>query len=326
MIRVFLMRLCGAALFAALAATVMAIRPAAAATLRAEALVTADVVTLGDLFDGAGDLAGRPVFRSPDAGVDGALPAAQAIAAAAAAGLAADPPAFDTVTVVRAGTLVGEDALSNLVRQAVADRLRVAPDSLDVTFDGLVEGVTADASADRPVTVSALSLQTGSGRFLARLAVDVGADERTVDLAGRAIETERVVVVRRAVERRGVITAADVDLQRTEKRRASRAAVTDIDAVVGMAAKRALRPGDAIIAADLEPPRLVGRGDLVTIVYERPGLSLSARGRALGDGTLGDIVTVLNEQSRRTVEGVVDGPGRVRVDPATPTTTAALTQ
>ncbi|BBE74780.1 flagellar basal body P-ring formation chaperone FlgA [Oharaeibacter diazotrophicus] len=329
MTRAFLLRLVGAALIAALAATLITLRPAAAATLRPHAIVTTDLVTLGDLFDGAGERAATPVFRSPDAGVDGALPAADALAAARAAGLAVDPTAIDVVTVVRAGTEVDEAMLTTLVRDAVAGRLRVAPESLDIDFDALVGPITADAGADRPVTLVALSVQGGSGRFDARLAVDVGAETRTVEVGGRAVEMIDVVVLKRDLERRQVVRADDIAVERVERRRMGRSALAEPDAVVGLAARRALRGGDTLSPVDLEPPRLVLRGEQVTLSYARPGITLSARGRALADGALGETVTVLNEQSRRTVEGIVTANGVVTVARGTQhpaAATAALTQ
>ncbi len=327
MTRVFLWRLTCAAVIAMMAALLITLRPAAAATLRPSALVTTDLVTLGDLFEDAGIFADKPVFRAPDAGIVGALPAASALAAAEAAGLDVTPVAFDSVRVVRAGTEIGEDAILGLIRAAIASRLKIAPETVDVAFDGMIEPVTADASADEPVTLAALSLQTGSGRFSARLAVDVGADIRAVDLSGRAVETAEVVVSRRALDRRDVIREADVTLARVERRKLARGAGLDLAAVVGKAATRALRAGDPIAATDVENPRVVGRGELVTLTYERPGISLTARGRALGDGAVGDSVSVLNEQSRRTVEGVVVAAGVVRVDTTVaPAATAALTQ
>ena len=78
-------------------------------------------------------------------------------------------------------------------------------------------------------------------------------------------------------------------------------------------AKRPLRAGEVIATADVEQPRVILRGDLVTLQYSRPGLMLSARGRALGDGAKGDIVSVLNEQSKRTIQGVVTAAGTVAV-------------
>jgi flagella basal body P-ring formation protein FlgA len=327
MTRLFLLRLVGATVLAALAAVLITLRPAGAATLKPTVTVTADVVTLGDLFDGAGALAETPAFRSPDAGVHGSLPAADALAAATAAGLAVDATVLDRITVVRAGTRIGESEFDGIVRASIADRLRAVPADLDIEFDGMVEPVMADAATDAPALLSSLSLQQGSGRFAARIAVDIGAGERLVEIYGRVTETREVPVLLREVDRREVIRAADVGSRRMDIRRLPRTAVRDAAEIVGMAARRPLRAGETVAASDVELPRLVLRGQLVTMTYKRPGLTLTARGRALSDAALGDTVSVLNEQSRRTVEGVVTANGVVTVQPAAPAAaTAALTQ
>ena len=57
----------------------------------------------------------------------------------------------------------------------------------------------------------------------------------------------------------------------------------------------------------------------VTMLFDAPGMSLSAVGRALAEGGEGDSIAVLNPTSYRQVVGVVIGPGSVRVgkpDPA----------
>jgi flagella basal body P-ring formation protein FlgA len=51
----------------------------------------------------------------------------------------------------------------------------------------------------------------------------------------------------------------------------------------------------------------------VTLIYESAGLYLTIRGKALEGGTEGDVVNVLNLQSKRTVSGVVIGRGQVSV-------------
>ncbi len=60
-------------------------------------------------------------------------------------------------------------------------------------------------------------------------------------------------------------------------------------------------------------PELVGRNETVTIVYEVPGIVLTMRGKALEPGAQGDLINVLNIQSKRTVQATVTGPGRVTV-------------
>ena len=70
--------------------------------------------------------------------------------------------------------------------------------------------------------------------------------------------------------------------------------------------------------ADLTKPAVVQRNDTVTLIYEAPGLTLTLRGQAQDAGALGDTISVINSQSKRIVQGVVSGPGRVTVTP-TPT-------
>jgi flagella basal body P-ring formation protein FlgA len=56
----------------------------------------------------------------------------------------------------------------------------------------------------------------------------------------------------------------------------------------------------------------------VTLVYEVPGITLTVRGKATEGGAEGDVISVLNEQSKRTVQGVVSGPGRVIISTGSP--------
>ena len=48
------------------------------------------------------------------------------------------------------------------------------------------------------------------------------------------------------------------------------------------------------------------------------------RGKAVEGGAEGDVISVLNEQSKRTVQGVVAGPGRVVIGTSTPRLAANL--
>jgi flagella basal body P-ring formation protein FlgA len=88
--------------------------------------------------------------------------------------------------------------------------------------------------------------------------------------------------------------------------------------VIGMALKRPLRPGQVLRQADLMKPELVTRNEMVTLVYQVPGISLTFRGRALESGAEGDVVSVANLQSKRTIHGTVTGQGLVTVTAATP--------
>ena len=81
--------------------------------------------------------------------------------------------------------------------------------------------------------------------------------------------------------------------------------------LVGAEARRPLPAGRVLSERDLQAPRLVLRGRTVQLTYARPGLRLSVQGVAQSDGALGDLVRVVNLDSRRQLQGVVVGPDQV---------------
>lgn len=98
--------------------------------------------------------------------------------------------------------------------------------------------------------------------------------------------------------------------------------------LIGKSAKRPLRAGAPLSASDVSEPKLIGKGELVTVVFESPGISLAIRGKALEDGVLSQAIRVVNTQTGRAFEGVVTAPGYVLASPppALPQAPAAATQ
>lgn len=326
MMRALLLRIVLAAALASLAAGFIATHQASAAELRQRVEIDGAIVTLGDLFDGAGSLADRAVFRAPELGVTGALPIAAAVKAAETAGLAVDRlPTFTSVSVIRRAVMIDATAIKAMIVDAAATRMGVAADNIDVAIDGTISPVAASVTTATPAILSDFVLQPESGRFNATVAIDIGGDNQPLAVTGRAIETMAIPVLIRPVDRRDVIHASDVTVIRIDKRRVPGSAVIDTSDLIDMAAKRPLRASEIIATADIEPPRVILRGDLVTLQYSRPGLTLSARGRALGDGAKGDLVSVLNEQSKRTIQGVVTRAGTVEVTATGPAVVASAT-
>ena len=119
-----------------------------------------------------------------------------------------------------------------------------------------------------------------------------------------------------------MIRESDVAVERRPKIEAAGEAIV-ADQVIGMSAKRALRSGQVLRASDVIKADVVARHEIVTIVYEAPGLLLTVRGKALVAGAVGETINVLNVQSNRTIQATVYGPGQVVVTAATPRLAAA---
>jgi len=83
--------------------------------------------------------------------------------------------------------------------------------------------------------------------------------------------------------------------------------------VLGKEALRLLVAGTVVRASDVAEPRLVKRGEPVTLTIRLGTLLIRAQGRSLSDGRRGDLVRVVATATSRTLDGVVEATGAVRL-------------
>ena len=83
--------------------------------------------------------------------------------------------------------------------------------------------------------------------------------------------------------------------------------------LLGREVRRTVYAGQSIRPQDTRPPRLVKRNQLVTLKYVKGPLEISLTGRALGEASANEPVTVLNLESRQVVEGIVQAGGWIWV-------------
>lgn len=89
----------------------------------------------------------------------------------------------------------------------------------------------------------------------------------------------------------------------------------DADAVIGMAARRPLREGDAVQAHDVSAPIVVKMGDSVIVTYSADGVTLTLQAKAMGAAAAGETFNVLNTASKKLIEAVATGPDTAVVGP-----------
>ena len=90
-------------------------------------------------------------------------------------------------------------------------------------------------------------------------------------------------------------------------------AVAAPESAVGLESRVTIYAGRPILASAIGPAAIIARNQLVTILFERGGLSIAAEGRALGRGGVGDQVQVMNLGSRATLSGRIANDGTIRV-------------
>jgi flagella basal body P-ring formation protein FlgA len=293
----------------------------AAPALRASVTVSGDIVRIGDIIDNAGSAAQIAIYRAPDLGTTGSLPVAQVLNALRAHQvIGVDTRELKTITVTRLARTIEGKEIEQQVAHALERRNGLGDAAnLNLTFDRDPGDVRLDASNTGGMQATALRYDPRSGRFDVsfEIANENGVTSTKLRFSGIAIETIEAAVLARNVERGEVLKSSDVVVERRPKAEVGTDAAGR-DRAVGMQARRQLRANQALRVADLTKPDLVQRDQNVTLIYETAGLYLTVRGKALDSGTEGDVVNVMNLQSKRTVSGTVTGRGQVSIAVATP--------
>ena len=176
-----------------------------------------------------------------------------------------------------------------------------------------------EPSAKGEPRVANIDYDLRSGRFEATIEIPAGPGKRTaIQLSGRATATVEVATAARTIERGVVLKDADLIMERRARSEVGRDVITSPAQAVGLAPRGGLQAGRPIRTVELMKPDLVQRNETVTLVYEVPGVVLTIRGKAAEGGAEGDVINVLNEQSKRTLQGVIVGPGRVAINNGSP--------
>ncbi|MGJ4926253.1 flagellar basal body P-ring formation chaperone FlgA [Bradyrhizobium sp. HKCCYLS2038] len=289
-----------------------------APVLRATVNVTGDIVRVGDLIENAGVAANVAVYRAPDLGTTGVLPAAQVIATLRSHQvIGVDIRDIKEVAVTRLARAIDAKEIGNAVALALEHRNGLGDAAgLNVSFDQPVQDLKFDASTSGALAPTNVRFDPRSGRFEVSFELGHGNGAATTKLryTGTAIDTVEAVVLIRNLDRNEMIRAGDLQTERRPRAELGGAEPASRELAIGMQMRRPVRAGQALKATDLAKPDLVQRDQAVTLIYQTAGIYLTTRGKALESGTEGDVVSVINLQSKRTIAGRVSGRGQVSVD------------
>jgi|ERR1019366_217503 flagella basal body P-ring formation protein FlgA len=129
----------------------------------------------------------------------------------------------------------------------------------------------------------------------------------------------RIVVPAHDIARGQTISESDLTYATVSGNALMAGTVSNIAAVKDMEARRLLHAGETLRADDVRHPIVVTKGQTITMLFRAPGVELTAMGRAMGEGGIGDTITVQNPSSYRMISGVVSAPGTViATGPASP--------
>jgi len=215
--------------------------------------------------------------------------------------------------VVDSGALQRE--LTALACRFVALKVNLSEREVDLRILSTMGGLAAErgeytkyefASAvklTRPGRTQLNLLVFDKGRYVKRLPIDVIYSFRTA-----------CVVAKRALKAGELIGGADVEIRTVMLPSVDCGFYRSADNVIGKRVAGNLVAGEIILPRAVARAEIVRRGQIVTVVFKTPLVSLETYGRATSSGALGENVSLEDTENRRKkFVGVVIGPNLVEV-------------
>lgn len=137
--------------------------------------------------------------------------------------------------------------------------------------------------------------------------------------SARAGATVEVLTYARNLAAGDVVQPEDVVWTTVQAHQATGGAPTDVEKIIGLTARRALRSGAPVAIRDLTAPQVIARNDMVEVAFISGGVKLTVTGRATRNAAAGEAVPILNLSSGRTIDAVAVAPGRAVAGPAAQT-------
>ena len=155
-----------------------------------------------------------------------------------------------------------------------------------------------------------------NGNFQARLHMpDQARSVQQIALSGRLVKLIEVPVPVRNLSRGDIATYNDLTLKLIAEDQLNLDSPLDIEDVIGKEVRMRVKAGEPFNHKKLVRQRIIKRGDPVQITLITNNMQLVAVGSALEHGALGDVIKVRNQQSLTQIDAVVEGHGRVSVQP-----------
>ncbi|VAW20009.1 hypothetical protein MNBD_ALPHA11-987 [hydrothermal vent metagenome] len=280
--------------------------------LKSDVTVMSQIVTVGDMFENAGNLSETALFRSPAPGTTGMVSLQNIASAATRIGLIEfDNPGLFNVSVSRSGTLVDESTFETLITQDLLESgtLRQGM-NVSVFLNSAFTPLFVEEGST-PAVLNNLRYVAGDNRFSARF--KLAGQNRMIDISGRLDFTIQAPHLSRSVPTGTILGPNDIEMRSVPIQLSNGAGIAMPEQIVGKQLQRNMLGGAMIRISDVVEPTLISRNEIVTLFLKAGAMTLTVKGRALDDAAKGEPVSVLNLLSNSVVQGIALSAGTVEI-------------
>ena len=163
------------------------------------------------------------------------------------------------------------------------------------------------------------SNSTGLRRLIVRSGLEAAptaqATRPTATARSASAAMTEVLTYSRSLSSGDIIQAEDLTYSQVLVQAVPSDAPRSADDVIGLSVKRPLRTGQAVSTRDLLAPLVIRRDDLVQVIYRDGSIVLSLEAKAMGNAAVGELFTLQNTSSKKSIEAVATGPGKALTGP-----------
>lgn len=156
------------------------------------------------------------------------------------------------------------------------------------------------------------SVQGGHEPWIGRQRFEVRQGERSLTLVANVYRLTNAVFLTRDVQRGVILRPTDLETKSYEGRLPSNA-ILSAKIAIGQEAKQSLRSGALLTSSQVNPPRLVEKGETVTVFARTGGVLVRTLALAQQHGAKGDLVRVETLDGKERYAARVTGQRELQV-------------
>lgn len=205
------------------------------------------------------------------------------------------------VVVVRRSVRLSDEEVHEVFEEFIRSRYGESDD------DVVVSGVKCSGTVVLPAgkwSHKVVAYPDGRPQGDVTLLVDFLVDDEKMGsfkISGRVDHYSKAAYARQPLKKNTVLSEADIEWKRVPVAANKEDVVTQVAQVSGKRLLKDVNPAQPIRSGDVGDPSVIKRGDMVTMVFQQEGLTVTAKGKVQEDGAQGSTVRVVNVKSHRSL-------------------------
>lgn len=282
-------------------------------SIKPQTYLSDNVVTVGDVFTNAGEHTNHVLAPAPAAGEVMELGLYDLQRIAQAFNLKWVPSnRHESVVLQRAIHEVEKSEIALLIEEALKNE--TGAEHIEIDTETVLPRLMINGTEKPVLSADKVDFNPVTERFEVTVHISgENGQSETTKIKGRIHRLIEVPVLTENLRKGDIIRKHHIQYTMMRHDSLMQNYALNTEDVVGMTPRRSLIAERPIRISDVEKPRLINKGDMITMTLQNGPMSLSAKGRAMDAGAIDDVIRVMNTSSNRIIEARVNGPHQAHV-------------